>query len=102
MRCDQFAGLPLAATEFLREHEIVPEPCPTCHRPHPPQLDAVGSFSGMFDDVYSLHRHYLKDGRTADEFLQAAPWSSGPVHFIGLQVSSGETFVHSDEDISNA
>ena len=104
MRCDQFAGLPAMALFFLEQHELQPEPrvCPTCNRPNLPERQVVGHYTGMFEDSYPLHRYKLKDGRTADEFLQASPWSSGPVHFIGLRISSGEEFLHSEEDIRGA
>jgi hypothetical protein len=56
----------------------------------------------MFGTEYSLIRYYLPDGRTADEFLQADPWSSGPCFFLGLRVSDGQEFLWPQEDIDNA
>lgn len=53
----------------------------------------------MFENEYPLHRHVLKDGRYADEFLQACPWSSGPVAFLGLKVSDGTEFLWTEEEI---
>lgn len=99
IRMDQFAGLPDAATAFLHEHEIPTECCPTCKRPFPREREVIGKYYGMFENKYPLHRHMLNDGRTADEFHQAAPWSSGPVHFIGLKVSDGTEFVWTEEEI---
>jgi hypothetical protein len=55
----------------------------------------------MFDQEYHLYRHALKDGRTADEFLQVAPWSSGPMFFIGLKVSDGVEFIWTEEEIAS-
>jgi hypothetical protein len=51
----------------------------------------------MFDQQYPLHRHLLRDGRLADEFLQASPWDCGPMFFLGLQVSDGTRFEWSEE-----
>jgi hypothetical protein len=60
----------------------------------------VGEYTGFND--YPLHRHQLKDGRTADEFLQAISWSSGPMFFLGLRVSDGTEFAWSEEEIEQA
>lgn len=86
MRCDQFAGLPSDAGLFLRENEIPGATCPTCAHNPGPRLEKCGTFEGMFDDEYPLMRHFLTEDRIAEEFLQCAPWSSGPVHFLGLRV----------------
>jgi hypothetical protein len=64
-------------------------------------------FHGMFDEEYTLFRHQLKDGRYADEYLQAQPWSSGPVSFIGLRVydrdgNLTDNFYWDEYDIDNA
>lgn len=86
MRCDQMMGLPLEAIAFIEEHAVSRVVCPCCNRPYPRMLEKIGEFVGMFEESYALLRHQLKDGKYADEFLQAAPWSSGPCHFIGLKV----------------
>lgn len=99
IREDQFMGLPPAADAFLKEHEVPEVCCPSCARPFPRNYEQVGEYHGMFETAYPLHRHVLKDGRTADEFLQAAPWSSGPVHFLGLRVSDGTEFTWTDDEI---
>jgi hypothetical protein len=99
IRCDQFVGLPPAAVVFLEEHEVPQEICEYCGRPFPRSLKQIGSFYGMFDDEYPLHRRVLKHGRTADEFHQTAPWSSGPVHHLGLRVSDWMEFVWTEEEI---
>jgi hypothetical protein len=99
IRMDQFAGLPQAAEKFLEEHEKPPVYCETCGHVIKRSVTRIGSYSGMFSDTYPLHRRHLKDGRTADEYLQAAPWSSGPVHFIGLKVSDGTVFEWSEEEM---
>lgn len=99
IREDQFAGLSEEAIQFLGEYEVPDVCCPTCKRAFPRNYETVDVFYGMFDNEYPLHRHVLKDGRTADEFLQAALWSSGPVHFLGLRVSDGTEFLWTDEAI---
>jgi len=101
IREDQFVGFTPAADAFLAEHEVPPEVCPHCERPFPRNLEVIGHFHGMFETEYPLHRRVLKGGRTADEFLQAAPWSSGPVHFLGLRVSDGTELVCTEDEIDN-
>lgn len=99
MRYDQPQGLPLAAKAFLDEFEKL-EYCEKCGRPEPRQLEVIGKCKG-FDD-HPLHRHQLKIDGTADEFLQATLWSSGPMFFLGLQVSDGQRFVWTEEEIEQA
>lgn len=101
IREDQFLGLPEAAITFLAENEVPEVSCPHCGRPFARNYEKVGVYHGMFDNEYPLHRHVLKDGRTADEFLQAAPWSSGPVHFLGLRVSDGTEFTWTEDEIDD-
>ncbi len=99
IRCDQFVGLPPTAIAFLVEYAAPQEVCEHCKRPFPCSSEQIGFFYGMFDEKYPLRRLVLKDGRTADEFHQAAPWSSGPVHHLGLRVSDGIEFVWTKEEI---
>lgn len=107
MRCDQIFGLPVAAREFLREFEVQPEACPHCKRMFDQKLEVCGYYQGMFDNSYNLFRHQLVDGRIAEEFVQADPWSSGPCMFLGLRVYDENAdlvneFRWDDEDINNA
>lgn len=99
MRCDQFVGLPPAADEFLALNTDPPEVCPYCERPLPREYEVIGHYDGMFGEKYPLVRHVLKDGRTADVFHQTSPWSSGPIHHLGLRVSDGTEFVWTEEEI---
>ena len=100
IRCDQFIGLTSAAEAFLKEHEAPMKICECCQRPFPRELEEIGFYYGMFDDdKFLLHRHILKDGRTADEFHRASPWCAGPVHHLGLRVSDGTEFVWTEEEI---
>jgi len=96
MRCDQPLGLPPTAEDFLRVYEYI-DCCPTCKRPIP-QLEIIGKYSGF--NSHPLYRHPLRDGRWADEVLQANPWSSGPVFFLSLQVSDGQQFCWSEDEIA--
>lgn len=100
MRCDSFMGLPGSAISFLNQHETVPEPCPCCKRGYPPQLEKIGSCNGY--DEYVLFRHFLNDGKTADEFLQVIHFDSGPVIFLGLKVSDGSVIEWSKEEINDS
>jgi len=88
MRCDQFMGLPAQAGKFLKANMIPEEICPCCKRSLSPLANSyvIDHYHGMFNDCYDLYRHKLKDGGCADEFVQAMPFSSGPVFFLGLRV----------------
>lgn len=105
IRCDQFEGLPPAADAFLDKHRVPLKVCEHCHQQLPREsqqqsvVGPIGSYFGMFDNEYPLFRFILKDGRTAAEFHQASPWSSGPIHHLGLRVSDGTEFVWTDEEI---
>jgi hypothetical protein len=100
IRMDQHAGLTNEAREFLARNRLEPAICSLCERPFPYEMEKIGTYRGMFDNKYPLYRHILKDGRTADEFLQCSPWSSGPVFFFGLRVSDGLQFMWSDEEMN--
>lgn len=97
MREDQPKGLPPAACAFLSEYEIQPACCSECKRPYPLPLKVIGSYEGFND--HNLYQYQLQDGRTADEYLQATPWSSGPMFFLGLKVSDGTILAWTEEEI---
>jgi hypothetical protein len=99
MRTDQFAGLPKSADKFLRENKRPPHTCGTCGHVIKSYHEKYDTFEGMFHTQYPLIRYPLKDGSFAEEFLQAAPWSSGPIHFLGLRHADGTEFTWSDEEI---
>lgn len=99
IREDQFMGFTDEARAFLEEYEVPQETCEFCLRPFPRKLEEIDHYFGMFDTKYPLFRHVLKDGRTADGFLQAAPWSSGPVLFLGLRVSDGTEFLWTEKEM---
>lgn len=98
IRCDQFCGLPKHALEFLEKWQ---KRCDCCGQ-FLPSHTHVGYYTGMFDNQYPLMQYELTDGRYADEFLQAEPWSSGPMFFLGLKVSDGQEFRWTQEEIDNA
>lgn len=100
IREDQFAGLTPAAHAFLQLHQVPAARCTTCERELPRNLEVIDQYHGMFETAYPLHRHVLRNGLTADEFLQAAPQSSGPIHFLGLRVSDGTEFVWTEDEIN--
>lgn len=90
-RSDHYPGLPPAANEFLAANEPINSTrCPCCGQHFAHDDAQIGSFRGAFDhEEHGLYRHKLKDGRTADEFVQAEPWASGPHFFLGLRISDG-------------
>jgi len=105
-RSDHFAGLPESASLFLKENELPPIICPTCNQITGFNWVVIDHYWGMFGDRYDLLRRRLKDGGYADDFLQATPWSGGPVFFLGLRVYDKEgnlrkIFVWPDETINN-
>lgn len=82
MRHDQFIGLPSKALAFLRDCQIV---CPVCGTATALAKSKTGRYEGMYMKEYPLYRHHFSNGY-ADEFLQASPWNSGPVFFLGLLI----------------
>lgn len=98
MRCDQFLGLPESALEFLR---VWRKKC-TCCSQFLPSPTVIGYYVGMFEDKYPLTRYMLRNGITADEFLQEEQLSSGSMFFLGLRVSDGRVFQWTQEEIDNA
>lgn len=99
MRMDQPQGLPPIAEKFLRDWEVVPNPCRCCDRPFPPDVEIIGHYYGSLDVKYPLYRHKLKNGSYADEFLQTTELSSGPMFFLGLRCEHGSGFKWSLEEI---
>jgi len=106
MRCDQYMGMTDEAGDFLEENQIPREVCPTCKQSIPYDLKTISHYNGMYMNEYPLVRFELKNGGHADQYLQAQPWSSGPIAFIGLKVFNKKdklikTFEWSQEDIDN-
>lgn len=108
MRCDQMIGLPVSAEVYLEAKQIANVSiCPTCgHQTVLSPREIIGHFYGMFDQEYPLHRFQLQDNCYAEEYLQADPWSSGPMFFIGLRVYDAtghlfQTFEWTEEEIDS-
>lgn len=69
-------------------------------------VPGVNTVTGMFDeDVHRLQRYFLKGGSYIDEYVQAEPWSSGPVIFLALMDCNGNPIqetLWSEDEINNA
>ena len=54
------------------------------------KTERIATIAGAFDDVAGhLFRHTLADGTIYEEYLQANPWSSGPMYFVALKDADG-------------
>jgi hypothetical protein len=93
-------GLSGEAESFLAKNAMCINPCSCCGR-HLGYVKLEVDRTGMFDEL-PLYQYRLKDGRTATEIVQANPWSSGPMVFLKLAVSSGELFEWDRETIDDA
>ena len=96
MRCYQHVGLTEEAELFLKENvKMVPHVvCPKCqevisHQPRVLKSKVVDMFYG---DGPSCNTYELKDGRVAEEVVQVAPWSSGPMGFMCLVIDGKPHF----------
>lgn len=118
MRCDQCAGLNDFArdlvTQMVDVREKVTKTYPNGDVEEFERLvklnevsrkDSGKKYSGMFGDEYTLNRYTLPTGEVYEEYVQAEPWSSGPVFFLALKDGDGNVVEESlwdDEDIYNA
>lgn len=58
--------------------------------------EVIGQIWGAWTDkVADLHRYHLGHGRYFDEYVQAAPWSSGPCFFVALKNERGNVVTQS-------
>lgn len=67
--------------------------------------EVYAHFDGMYDNKYPLYKHILPDNTVYFEYVQAAPWSSGPCFFLALKDKTGKPIresLWSEEDIQNA
>lgn len=92
MRETQFVGLTASAEEYIQKHAIYikEETCKHCGnviKPGRYMCEEIGEVEGMFGEVvYKLRRFIDKEtGEQFQEFVQAEPWSSGPMIFLGLE-----------------
>ena len=108
IRMDQPQGLSPEAELFLKENAKKSELkiCSECKHQTGGELIKAecGRYAGMFADngcwatedgkevkesdegTYPLYRYELNDDGYAEEYEQCAPWSSGPVIFLGLKI----------------
>lgn len=63
-----------------------------------PVTEEIGH-TGMFGEI-SINKYELKDGSSAIEYVQADPWHSGPVIFMGLRAKD-QTFEWTEEEIND-
>jgi hypothetical protein len=50
------------------------------------RVQVIGKITGAWvDKVADLHRYTLPGGKVYEEYVQADPWSSGPVYHIALR-----------------
>jgi hypothetical protein len=50
------------------------------------RISVIGKIAGAYKDyVADLHRYSMPDGKVYVEYVQADPWSSGPVYHIALK-----------------
>jgi len=97
MRCSQPLGLPSSADAFLAANVKQRNPCSHCGRHDGYASKQIGEY-GMFDEL-PLFEYELKDGRTAQEWIQYEFWSSGPMTWLELRVSDGTAFRWTKEEM---
>lgn len=50
------------------------------------RIRVIGKITGAYKPhVADLHRYTMADGRVLEEYVQAEPWSAGPVYHIALK-----------------
>lgn len=50
------------------------------------RIKVIGTIKGAWiPKVADLHRYIMPGGKVFDEYIQADPWSSGPVYHIALK-----------------
>lgn len=82
MRCTQFIGLNTWAQELLNQNHL--------------KVPTGDKWNGMYSDDGDLYKYTLLDtrfpsdyGKEITEYVQAAPWSSGPCIFLALKDKAG-------------
>jgi len=95
IRSDQHMGLTEAARKITENRDVAYVEKTTRVYPDGSQEDLLDkevltkpgvydTYKGMFDEEYDLFEYRLKNGRIVREYVQAEPWSSGPVFFLAL------------------
>ncbi len=50
------------------------------------RVEVYGTLKGVWKPhVTDLHRYTMPDGKVYEEYVQAEPWSSGPVYHLALR-----------------
>ncbi len=120
MRTDQHRGLNQWATLFVRgcgkphfsgkhrtEKVVLPDGTEgeleiPVYKPCVLREESGEFYAGMFDNYYPLFRYTFRSGQVYTEYVQAAPWSSGPMFFLALRDEKGQSVTESlwrDEEI---
>ena len=61
-------------------------------------LTCIGEITGMFGEkIRNLYSYTIPEGEVWEEFIQAEPWSSGPMIFLAIKNSRGEIKGWDDE-----
>ena len=102
MRMAQIRGLSPVASAYL-EANAIHDHFELCKNGEvvneydlPKSKESDNIYHGMFDEEYPLMEYEMRDGSYLYEFVQASPWSSGPVIFLALQ---DESDVHVSESL---
>jgi len=108
MRCTQIAGLQPEAQDWLEANcrKVPTGICKHCGKPNGETLDGVvydgSGSSGMFEDGPHLQEYTTTEGKKVREVVQAAPWSSGPVIFLCLEIDGEQMFRWPEDKVNNA
>lgn len=97
IRQTQNFGLSPNALNFLERSATRVNPCSVCGRDSGYLKHKVGNF-GMFDEEF-LYEYQLKTGGVAREKIQMEVWDSGPMIFLKLELSNGNQFQWSEQEL---
>jgi len=104
MRCYQHIGLTDEAEHFLDVNaETESVKCPTCGCGTVTRRKILKTEEEalFYDDGPLLQTYLLKDGRECKEAVQCAPWSSGPMGFLCLEIDGEEVFKWTEKEIED-
>ena len=104
MRCYQHVGLTEEAKSFLENNvEMIPDViCPKCGETITTKMNCslIRTIELFYDDGPNECMYKLKDGTYCNEVLQTAPWNSGPMGFMCLEISNGRLFEWTREEMN--
>lgn len=89
MRTDQYVGLSSRAIEFLKEnaeldHFQLLKNGVIDQDYYEPKKEVFSTLIGAFQNEFPLFTYFLENGEKVYEYVQAEPWSSGPMYYIAL------------------